>query len=175
MNKLNVKLNTVQYTSIVLIRLYTEFSMYFDTHEPLGFPRTNNSNAEPSITHSIKTETALRLSFTTTTMPKKSDTGSGSINASLKLVIKSGKYKLGYRETLRTLRSGKSKLVIVSNNCPTVRQSEIEYYAMLSKTPVHRFEGGNTELGTACGRYFQVSMLTVLESGDSDILRITAN
>lgn len=109
-------------------------------------------------------------------MPKKTDTtsGSNSFNAALKLVMKSGKFKLGYRETLRTLRSGKSKLVIVSNNCPTVRQSEIEYYAMLSKTPVHRFEGGNTELGTACGRYFQVSMLTVLESGDSDILKVTA-
>ena len=109
-------------------------------------------------------------------MSKKSDAGNqNSFNASLKLVMKSGKFKLGYRETLRTLRSGKSKLVVVSNNCPTVRQSEIEYYAILSKTPVHRFEGGNTELGTACGRYFQVSMLTILESGDSDILRLCTN
>ena len=113
-------------------------------------------------------------------MPKKSAaqssapvSGSTNINAALKLVMKSGKYKLGYRETLRSLRSGKSKLVLVSNNCPTVRQSEIEYYAMLSKTPVHRFDGGNSDLGTACGRYFQVSMLTVLEAGDSDILRMT--
>jgi|TARA_B110000091_G_C13445009_1_gene321655 large subunit ribosomal protein L30e len=103
------------------------------------------------------------------------DTSANNLNAALKLVMKSGKYKLGYRETLRTLRSGRSKLVLVSNNCPTVRQSEIEYYAMLSKTPVHRFDGGNTELGTACGRYFQVSMLTILESGDSDILQVAGN
>jgi large subunit ribosomal protein L30e len=103
------------------------------------------------------------------------DTNQNNLNAALKLVMKSGKYKLGYRETLRTLRSGRSKLVLVSNNCPTVRQSEIEYYAMLSKTPVHRFDGGNTELGTACGRYFQVSMLTILESGDSDILQVAGN
>ena len=103
-----------------------------------------------------------------------SDNNQNNLNAALKLVMKSGKYKLGYRETLRTLRSGRSKLVLVSNNCPTVRQSEIEYYAMLSKTPVHRFDGGNTELGTACGRYFQVSMLTIIESGDSDILQVVA-
>ena len=102
------------------------------------------------------------------------NTASNNLNAALKLVMKSGKYKLGYRETLRTLRSGRSKLVLLSNNCPTVRQSEIEYYAMLSKTPVHRFDGGNTELGTACGRYFQVSMLTILEAGDSDILQVVA-
>jgi large subunit ribosomal protein L30e len=117
--------------------------------------------------------TVTRNPLSLNTMP--TDTSANNLNAALKLVMKSGKYKLGYRETLRTLRSGRSKLVLVSNNCPTVRQSEIEYYAMLSKTPVHRFDGGNTELGTACGRYFQVSMLTILESGDSDILQVAGN
>ncbi len=34
-----------------------------------------------------------------------------------------------------------AKLIIVSNNCPPVRKSEIEYYAMLSKTGVHHYTG----------------------------------
>ncbi len=34
-----------------------------------------------------------------------------------------------------------AKLVIVSNNCPPVRRSEIEYYAMLSKAGVHHYSG----------------------------------
>lgn len=34
-----------------------------------------------------------------------------------------------------------AKLVIVSSNCPPVRKSEIEYYAMLSKTGVHHYTG----------------------------------
>ena len=34
-----------------------------------------------------------------------------------------------------------AKLVIVSNNQPAVRKSEIEYYAMLSKTGVHHYSG----------------------------------
>jgi ribosomal protein L30E len=34
-----------------------------------------------------------------------------------------------------------AKLVIVSSNCPPVRKSEIEYYAMLSKTGVHHYSG----------------------------------
>lgn len=41
-----------------------------------------------------------------------------SINARLQLVMKSGKYTLGYRTTLRTLRQGKAKLVILANNTP---------------------------------------------------------
>jgi ribosomal protein L30E len=47
----------------------------------------------------------------------------------------------GYKTTLKTLRSGKSKLVIISNNCPPLRKSEIEYYAMLAKTGVHHYAG----------------------------------
>ncbi|CAE7175165.1 RPL30, partial [Symbiodinium pilosum] len=68
--------------------------------------------------------------------------------------MKSGKYSLGYKTTLKTLRQGKSKLVLISNNCPALRKSEIEYYAMLAKTGVHHFHGDNNELGTACGRYY---------------------
>mmetsp|Transcript_4037 Transcript_4037/g.5088 ORF Transcript_4037/g.5088 Transcript_4037/m.5088 type:complete len:109 (-) Transcript_4037:110-436(-) len=94
-----------------------------------------------------------------------------NFNSRLKLVMKSGKYTLGYKSALKSLRSGKSKVVIISNNCPPLRKSELEYYAMLSKTDVHHYSGGNNELGTACGKYFRVSVLSVTDPGDSDILR----
>ena len=74
-------------------------------------------------------------------MPKKAKASSESINSRLALVMKSGKYTLGYKSTLKTLRSGKSKLVIICNNCPPLRKSEIEYYAMLAKTHVHHYTG----------------------------------
>lgn len=64
-----------------------------------------------------------------------------SINSRLALVIKSGKYTLGYKSTLKSLRSGKAWLVIIGNNCPDMKKSEIEYYAMLSKTGVHHYNG----------------------------------
>lgn len=40
---------------------------------------------------------------------------------------------LGYKSTLKTLRSGKAKLVIIAGNTPPLRKSELEYYSMLSK------------------------------------------
>ena len=85
--------------------------------------------------------------------------------------MKSGKYNLGYQTTVKTLRQGKAKLILIANNCPALRKSEIEYYAMLAKTGVHHFSGDNNELGTACGRYFRVSCLTITDPGDSDIIR----
>ena len=44
-----------------------------------------------------------------------------NINARLALVMKSGKYVLGYKQTLKTLRQGKAKLVILANNTPALR------------------------------------------------------
>merc|ERR1712029_649599 len=89
-----------------------------------------------------------------TWLPKrKQKKNADNINARLALAVKSGKYCLGYRQTLKTLRSGSAKLVIIANNTPPLRKSEIEYYAMLAKTGVHHYAGNNIELGTACGKY----------------------
>merc|ERR1712188_34447 len=95
---------------------------------------------------------------------KKSKKGAESINSRLQLVIKSGKYSLGYKSTLKQLRAGKAKLVLISSNCPPLRKSELEYYSMLSKADVHHYTGTNNDLGTACGRYFGVSCLAIIEA-----------
>ena len=102
---------------------------------------------------------------------KKVKRAQESINNRLKLVMSSGKYTLGYKSTLKSLRSGKSKLVIIANNAPPLRKSEIEYYAMLAKAGVHHFTGNNVDLGTACGKFFRVSALSITDPGDSDIVR----
>ena len=95
---------------------------------------------------------------------------SEGLNSQLALVMKSGKYVMGYKSTLRSLRSGEARLIILSNNCPTVRKAEIEYYALLAKAKVVFYPGNNIALGTACGRYHRCSTLAVIDAGDSDIL-----
>jgi len=53
-----------------------------------------------------------------------------------------------------------------------LRKSEIEYYAMLSKTTVHHFAGTNVALGTAAGKLFSVGCMTITDPGDSDLLSV---
>ena len=65
-------------------------------------------------------------------------------------------------------------MIILSNNCPSIRKSEIEYYAMLSKTGVHHYGGNNVDLGTACGKLHRVCVLTITDPGDSDIIKTTS-
>lgn len=92
------------------------------------------------------------------------------MNSRLKLVMRSGKVNLGYKQTLRLLRTNKAKMILIASNCPPLRKSEIEYMAMLAKTQVHHYAGDNTALGTACGKFYNCSVMTILDAGDSDIL-----
>ena len=77
---------------------------------------------------------------------------------------------LGYKNTIKALRSGQSKLILISTNCPAIRRTELEYYAVLAKSDVHAYEGNNVELGTAIGKLFAVSAMVITDPGDSDIL-----
>ena len=110
------------------------------------------------------------LHNSTLKMVKKSKAKVDTINSKIQLVMKSGKYSLGFGQTLSTLRQGRAKLIVIANNCQPIRKAELEYYAMLSKTPVHHYSGNNIDLGTACGRQFGSSVLSVTDVGDSDII-----
>ncbi len=94
-----------------------------------------------------------------------------SINSRLQLVMKSGRTTLGMKSTLKAMRSGRAKMVILAENCPPLRKSEISYYAILAKCPVHNYAGSTTDLGTACGKLFRVAAMSITDPGDSDILR----
>ncbi|CCW68809.1 unnamed protein product [Phytomonas sp. Hart1] len=102
-------------------------------------------------------------------MAKKTKSKVDTINSKLQLVMKSGKYVIGTQQTLSTLRQGRSRLIVISNNCPPVRRAEIEYYCTLSKTPIHHYSGNNLDLGTACSKHFRACVLSVTDFGDSDI------
>ena len=63
------------------------------------------------------------------------------------LCYKSSKLAVNGEQTRRSVPSTNTvclfvaKLVLISNNTPPIRKSEIEYYAMLSKTGVHHYAG----------------------------------
>jgi large subunit ribosomal protein L30e len=86
------------------------------------------------------------------------------------LVVRSGKYRIGYKLAMKALRNGQSKLLIISNNCPAIRKTQLEYMAILANSDVIHYEGNNVELGTALGRLHRVCVMSIQDPGDSDIL-----
>lgn len=104
-------------------------------------------------------------------MGKKSKSKVDNFNSKISLVMKSGKYCLGFNQAMGSLRVGRAKVIVVANNCHPVRKAELEYYCMLSKTPIHHYNGSNLDLGTACGKHFRTTCLAVTDAGDSDIAK----
>jgi large subunit ribosomal protein L30e len=86
--------------------------------------------------------------------------------------MKTGKVALGSKATLKAAAHGRGKLIILARNCPERLKKLIMHYAKLSNIPTHASPLSSRELGVACGKDFMVSALTVMDEGDSDIMRV---
>lgn len=94
------------------------------------------------------------------------------INKEIRQVVDTGKVILGRDKSLKAIRLGEAKLVIVASNCPSEVLVDIKRYGGLANIPVHIFGRDSAELGVACGKPFLVNVLAVLEPGNSNILSL---
>ncbi len=95
-----------------------------------------------------------------------------NVERAIRTAVETGDVLMGERETLKAARNGRLKLAIAAQNCPRTMKEQLKQYAELSKLPVHEFAGSSLSLGSTCGRPHLVSMLGILEAGDSDILEL---
>jgi len=86
------------------------------------------------------------------------------VGREIRKAIETGAVRLGVDQTKKAVRDGSAKLVILSKNCPD------EFLLDQSQTRTLRFDGTNADLGSACGKPFSVSVLAVIEPGESEIL-----
>ncbi len=96
----------------------------------------------------------------------------GLIENELRAAIRTGKVIIGSNKTIKYLKLGKAKLVVIASNTPPHIKKDIKYYAKLSNTPVYEYEGTNMELGAICGKPFSVAALAIIDPGESNILSI---
>jgi len=94
------------------------------------------------------------------------------LNKALAIAVKTGKVSLGTNSTLKSVSTGKVRLVVVASNCPKKVREDLEYYSKLSKILIIPYSGTSLELGRVCGKPFLVSALAIRDPGDSDILSI---
>ena len=94
------------------------------------------------------------------------------IETALKSATKTGKVEVGSRSALKNARTGKGKMIVLSQNCSTDTFMDIKQHAELTEVPLVVFEGTSIELGSACKKPFPISAITVFESGDSNILDV---
>ncbi len=95
-----------------------------------------------------------------------------SLERELRNLMKTGEYVIGTRQTLKLLKLGKLKMVIMAKNAPPEVRKRVEYYARLSGTPVLVYEGTSVELGQAIGKPFTAALIGIVEEGTSRILEL---
>ena len=91
-------------------------------------------------------------------------------NLSLRRAIKTGEVKLGYNTVEKIVAENKAKLVIVAANAPA---KVTDMLAKASNLKIYKFEGSSRQLGKECGRDHMISILAILDAGESDILTLT--
>ena len=86
------------------------------------------------------------------------------LNRALRTAAKTGEVQFGIAQARKAIETSQGKLIIIASNCPAPELKE------QTAIPVVEFPGNNRELGTACGKPFSVSVITVISPGDSQIL-----
>jgi len=95
-----------------------------------------------------------------------------SLEREIKNLMKTGRYYLGSRRSLKALKRGEARLVIVAENTPPALRERAIYYAKLSGAQVVTFKGSSTDLGLAAGKPFPISMIAVVDVGSSRLLEV---
>ena len=85
----------------------------------------------------------------------------------MKAIVKDGKYDLGVKESLKSLKS--TKLLVYSDSLDEATISNIEKSCKKSSVPTIAYPGSSMTLGLICGKPFKVSSISVKSTGDADI------
>ncbi len=83
--------------------------------------------------------------------------------------MKTGSVVLGQNTVEKILAENKAQLVIVAKNAPAKVR---EILGKAENVSVYEFNGSSRQLGKECGRDHMVSILAVIEAGESDILTL---
>jgi large subunit ribosomal protein L30e len=95
------------------------------------------------------------------------------IDKALASAVKTGKVSFGANVALQNAKTGKAKMIVLANNCPQDIKEQIEYYGEISKVPVITYKGDSMGLAETCKKLFIISAMSIKETGDSDILKVT--
>lgn len=99
-------------------------------------------------------------------------TGASPLAAAIRQCVDSGKVEFGLNSGVKKALLGKAKVVVMASNCPKGAALDVQGFCRLSGIPFIVFEGTSIELGTITGRPHPVSVLSVLEAGNSQIMQI---
>ena len=81
----------------------------------------------------------------------------------IRKLVQAGNVTIGTERTLKNLKLGKLKTVLMSANCPEKVEKGLLHYSALSSAETVKLNYPNDELGVICKKPFSISVLGVLK------------
>lgn len=85
----------------------------------------------------------------------------------LRTVVKTGKYIIGAKEVLKSIKG--SKMIIYSSSLSKDKVSEVVDICKSLSIPCMEFKGTSIELGKVCGKPFPISAIAIKSPGEADL------
>jgi len=101
------------------------------------------------------------------------------VNRELQKVISSGKVLIGSKETIKTLRrrGKRAKIAIHASNCPEAIKEELKEIGKKKnkELAIYEYPANSLELGLTCGKPYSIASLCIVDTGESEILRLLSS
>ena len=96
------------------------------------------------------------------------------VDKNIKVAFKTGQIIHGKNQVLKHLRRDTFKMIILANNCPRDLLSQLNYYNSLRKGKIflYEYKGSSWDLGLALAKPYMISIMGVIDQGDSDLLTL---
>ena len=94
------------------------------------------------------------------------------VEKAIRMSVETGEVEFGTRSSKHLAMHGTAKLVLLAGNCPKALKDETIELCKNSKVPYKELPYPSIELGSIAGKPFPVLMFSVLDAGDSEILKL---
>ena len=90
----------------------------------------------------------------------------------IRRVIETGDVLIGTEECLNALKNKNVRFIIYADNISEDTAEDIKYYCKVLEIPFYNFKGSSVELGAVAGKPYVISVIAVINPGESNILSV---
>jgi len=93
-------------------------------------------------------------------------------NQQLRNSVDTGKVIYGTKEVVRETLIGDLKLVVLAKTVKSLQKKQLEHYSKLAGIKCVEYPESGVELGSVCGKPFNISVLGIVDLGESSVTAI---
>ncbi|MEM3841233.1 MAG: 50S ribosomal protein L30e [Candidatus Micrarchaeaceae archaeon] len=93
------------------------------------------------------------------------------LNIDVRLAVDSGETAIGAKSTIKSIIEGKAKLIVTTSKSKKELLDDLNHLSKIAGIKIVVFDGTPIEFGAVCGKPYSVSVISIINPGDSGILK----